>query len=45
MSQNHFIPPKAKNYACMIDLVGHVGLLNEANDLIDKIPSKSNDIV
>ncbi|XP_015573527.1 pentatricopeptide repeat-containing protein At2g22410, mitochondrial [Ricinus communis] len=36
------IKPKAEHYACMIDLLGRVGLLQEASALITEMPMKPN---
>lgn len=38
MSRDHCIAPKVQHYACMVDLLGRAGCLNEAYDLIKKIP-------
>ncbi|XP_010942311.1 LOW QUALITY PROTEIN: pentatricopeptide repeat-containing protein At2g01510, mitochondrial-like [Elaeis guineensis] len=37
--------PMAKHYACMVDLLGRAGLLDEAFDLIAEMPSEPNDAV
>ncbi|KAM1449443.1 hypothetical protein ACFX14_008267 [Malus domestica] len=38
MARDHGIEPKKEHYACMIDLLGRVGLLEEAYELINKMP-------
>ncbi|KAK9146127.1 hypothetical protein Sjap_006030 [Stephania japonica] len=37
------IDPKAEHYACMIDLLGRVGHLGEAFDLIQRMPMKPDE--
>ncbi|KAI5557688.1 hypothetical protein BDE02_18G120300 [Populus trichocarpa] len=37
--------PKVKHYSCMVDLCARAGLLNEAWDLINKMPGKRDEIV
>uniref|UniRef100_A0A3N7FE47 Pentacotripeptide-repeat region of PRORP domain-containing protein n=1 Tax=Populus trichocarpa TaxID=3694 RepID=A0A3N7FE47_POPTR len=37
--------PKVKHYSCMVDLCARAGLLNEAWDLIKKMPGKQYEIV
>ncbi|XP_042490489.1 pentatricopeptide repeat-containing protein At2g22410, mitochondrial-like isoform X2 [Macadamia integrifolia] len=37
------IEPKAEHYACMIDLLGRVGLLEEANKLIKGMPMEPDE--
>ncbi|KAJ7958609.1 Pentatricopeptide repeat-containing protein [Quillaja saponaria] len=34
--------PEVEHYGCMVDLLGRAGHLKEANDLLEKIPLKSN---
>ncbi|KAK9273057.1 hypothetical protein L1049_017864 [Liquidambar formosana] len=36
------IKPKVEHYACMVDLLGRAGRLNEAKDLIKNMPLKPN---
>ncbi|KAL5719033.1 hypothetical protein ACHQM5_011868 [Ranunculus cassubicifolius] len=44
--QNDFsITPKLQHYGCMVDLLGRAGLLNEAYDLIKKMPMKPDSVV
>jgi pentatricopeptide repeat protein len=42
MERNFGIEPKAEHYACMIDLFGRVRLLEEAYELIAKMPIKAS---
>ncbi|XAR66341.1 hypothetical protein NMG60_11012533 [Bertholletia excelsa] len=39
------IEPKLEHYGCLIDLLGRSGLLVEAENLIEKIPKGSNEII
>ncbi|PSS01839.1 Pentatricopeptide repeat-containing protein [Actinidia chinensis var. chinensis] len=45
MRKTYQIEPKLEHYGCLIDLLGRAGLLDEAEELIGKIPTESNDIV
>eukprot|EP01018_Ginkgo_biloba_P023373 Gb_39406 [translate_table: standard] len=38
MSQDYCITPKVEHYACMVDLLGRAGHLNEAHGFIKKMP-------
>ncbi|KAF5455133.1 hypothetical protein F2P56_024742 [Juglans regia] len=38
MKRNFWIEPKVEHYACMIDLYGRIGQLEEAYELIEKMP-------
>lgn len=38
MVKDYAIEPKGEHYACMIDLLGRIGLLEEAYDLIKNMP-------
>eukprot|EP01018_Ginkgo_biloba_P026788 Gb_37509 [translate_table: standard] len=38
MSQDYCITPSMEHYACMVDLLGRAGHLNEALDFIEKMP-------
>eukprot|EP01018_Ginkgo_biloba_P026598 Gb_12372 [translate_table: standard] len=38
MRQDYCITPRVKHYACMVDLLGRAGHLDEAQDLIEKMP-------
>ncbi|XP_050365108.1 pentatricopeptide repeat-containing protein At2g22410, mitochondrial-like [Argentina anserina] len=42
MIRDYVIEPKEEHYACMIDLLGRSGLLEEAYELINKMPMKSS---
>lgn len=45
MSQTYFLSPKIEHYGCMVDLLGRAGLLDEAHDLIRRMPMEANAIV
>eukprot|EP01018_Ginkgo_biloba_P020815 Gb_00204 [translate_table: standard] len=38
MSQLHYITPRMEHYACMVDLLGRAGFLDEAQDFIERMP-------
>eukprot|EP01018_Ginkgo_biloba_P006645 Gb_37102 [translate_table: standard] len=38
MSRDYGIKPKVKHYACMVDLLGRAGHLDEAQDIVKKMP-------
>eukprot|EP01018_Ginkgo_biloba_P036294 Gb_10035 [translate_table: standard] len=38
MSQDYHIVPSVEHYACMVDLLGRAGCLDEAKDFINKMP-------
>lgn len=40
MTRFYHITPAMEHYGCMIDLLGRAGCLDEANDLINKMPFK-----
>eukprot|EP01018_Ginkgo_biloba_P024979 Gb_30090 [translate_table: standard] len=42
MTREHCLTPSADHYACMIDLLGRGGHLNEAEHLINSMPFKSD---
>eukprot|EP01018_Ginkgo_biloba_P015578 Gb_31319 [translate_table: standard] len=42
MSQYYRITPAIEHYVCMVDLLGRAGHLDEAQDLINKMPIKPN---
>jgi pentatricopeptide repeat protein len=42
MKINYGIEPKVEHYACMIDLFGRMGLLEEAYELITKMPMEAS---
>ena len=45
MTETYEIEPKSQHYGCLIDLFGRAGLLDEAEELIEKIPNDNNVIV
>eukprot|EP01018_Ginkgo_biloba_P030422 Gb_19924 [translate_table: standard] len=45
MTRDYFITPHMEHYACMVDLLGRVGLLDEAYDFIKKMPLEPSAIV
>eukprot|EP01018_Ginkgo_biloba_P025321 Gb_09960 [translate_table: standard] len=45
MSQNHHITPRADHYACMVDLLGRAGQLDEAEDFIENMPCEPDAVV
>eukprot|EP01018_Ginkgo_biloba_P010114 Gb_03354 [translate_table: standard] len=38
MSRDYCITPRVKHYACMVDILGRAGRLDEAHDFIKKMP-------
>ena len=42
MSQYYRITPTMEHYSCMVDLLGRVGLLDDAQDFIKKMPVEPN---
>eukprot|EP01018_Ginkgo_biloba_P016705 Gb_16366 [translate_table: standard] len=42
MKRDHLITPNEEHYACMVDLLGRSGCLDEARDLINTIPLEPN---
>eukprot|EP01018_Ginkgo_biloba_P019747 Gb_26049 [translate_table: standard] len=38
MNQDYCIPPRMEHYACMVDLLGRAGRLDDAQDFIEKMP-------
>ncbi|XP_057848841.1 pentatricopeptide repeat-containing protein At3g12770 [Cryptomeria japonica] len=42
MSQDYFITPGLDHYACMVDLLGRAGKLEQAHDLIKNMPLEPN---
>lgn len=42
MTQDFGISPTSEHFACMVDLLGRAGLLDEAKNLIDGMPFKPN---
>jgi hypothetical protein len=45
MSQDYGIIPRVEHYACMVDLLGHVVCLDEAENLIKEIPLECGSMV
>ncbi|PRQ46484.1 putative tetratricopeptide-like helical domain-containing protein [Rosa chinensis] len=45
MRKDYGIEPKLEHYGCLIDLLGRAGLLDEAEELIESIPSENNKFV
>ncbi|KDP40215.1 hypothetical protein JCGZ_02213 [Jatropha curcas] len=43
MERHYGIKPKGEHYACVIDLLGRVGLLNDAYQLITKMPMQPSE--
>lgn len=45
MTREHRIEPTVQHYGCMVDLMGRAGLVNEAHELIKRMPMDPNDVV
>eukprot|EP01018_Ginkgo_biloba_P004402 Gb_37836 [translate_table: standard] len=45
MIRDHHIMPRVDHYACIVDLLGRSGLLNEAEDFIKRMPLKPDSVV
>ncbi|KAH9317133.1 hypothetical protein KI387_018902, partial [Taxus chinensis] len=45
MSHDYGITPQTQHYACMIDLLGRAGNMDEAEDLVVKMPVKPDAVV
>lgn len=45
MKNLYGIEPDWKHYSCMVDLLGRIGLLDEAEKLIQKVPEKVNGVI
>eukprot|EP01018_Ginkgo_biloba_P013099 Gb_10133 [translate_table: standard] len=45
MIQDYGITPTMEHYACIVDLLGRAGLLDEAEDFINKMPFKPDAVV
>src|ERR1044072_4997655 len=39
------IEPNVEHYACMVDLLGRAGLLQEANDIVQNMPIEPNEYI
>ncbi|KAL3620802.1 hypothetical protein CASFOL_035714 [Castilleja foliolosa] len=45
MARIYQIEPKVEHYGCFIDLLGRAGLLDEAEEMINKVADKDNKII
>lgn len=45
MKKDFGVVPEAEHYACMVDLLGRAGRLNDAMELINNMPMQANPIV
>ncbi|KAL9392939.1 hypothetical protein Peur_012224 [Populus x canadensis] len=45
MKSKYQVDPKTEHYACMVDLLGRAGKLNEAMNLIENMPVEADAIV
>lgn len=45
MTEVHRISPRAEHYACVVDMLGRAGLLNEARSFIERMPVKPDVLV
>ena len=45
MKSKYLVEPKTEHYACMVDLLGRAGLVNDAMDLIQKMPVEADAII
>ncbi|XP_057751791.1 pentatricopeptide repeat-containing protein At4g39530-like [Arachis stenosperma] len=45
MEDTYRVVPEMEHYACVVDLLGRVGRLDEAMEFIDKMPIKPNEMV
>ena len=45
MKSVHGIHPDRQHYSCMVDLLGRAGLLDEAEDLLEHAPEKSDSVM
>ncbi|GAV62537.1 PPR domain-containing protein/PPR_2 domain-containing protein [Cephalotus follicularis] len=45
MTKTYQIEPKLEHYGCLVDLLGRAGLLDEAKELISKIPTENSEII
>ncbi|MBA0847256.1 hypothetical protein Goshw_015159 [Gossypium schwendimanii] len=41
--KKHSVSPRVKHYACMVDMLGRAGLLNQAFDMVQQMPIPKND--
>ncbi|KAL5580400.1 hypothetical protein UlMin_012842 [Ulmus minor] len=45
MKSKYQVEPRTEHYACMVDLLGRAGKVNEAMDLIEKMPVEADSII
>lgn len=45
MRDEHRIEPTIQHYGCLVDLMGRAGLIDEAHELIERMPMEPNDVV
>ncbi|KAF5448098.1 hypothetical protein F2P56_028663 [Juglans regia] len=45
MTENYDIEPEMEHYGCMVDLLGRAGFINEAVDLIEKMPAPPDPVL
>ncbi|KAK2977195.1 hypothetical protein RJ640_008820 [Escallonia rubra] len=45
MTSKYLVEPRTEHYACMVDLLGRAGRLNEAMDMIKKMPGEADAII
>lgn len=45
MESKYLVKPKTEHYACMVDLLGRAGQINEAMKLIEKMPMEPDAII
>ncbi|KAJ7970443.1 putative Pentatricopeptide repeat-containing protein [Quillaja saponaria] len=45
MTETYQIKPKVEHYGCLMDLLGRAGLLDEAEELVKKIPGEKNELL
>ncbi|CAK9179961.1 unnamed protein product [Ilex paraguariensis] len=45
MTREFRIEPQVEHYACMVDLLGRAGFLQEASDIVKRMPMEPNDYV
>ncbi|XP_010267188.1 PREDICTED: pentatricopeptide repeat-containing protein At1g77170 [Nelumbo nucifera] len=45
MKRTYGITPMMQHYGCMVDLLGRAGLLEEAKELVERMPMRENSII
>lgn len=45
MRKMYEIEPKLEHYACLVDLLGRAGLLDDEEEMIERVPSENNKIM